>query len=118
MDAIHSIEQLFENEMKLHYNYNIRLSYDALKFDHYVNMIQYVCYNMLYKDIYLVLLFVYYTLVVNEPTEDWLTIHFLENSAIHKQKSMKLFWILTTRNLMVCDIDISSEIRRYMFGFA
>ena len=68
------------------------------------------------RDIYLVVIYIYYSLRMNEPTEDWLTFKFLEKNAIYFQSVKKLYFDITFGDIFIEDLNFSSTIRRFIMG--
>ena len=66
------------------------------------------------RDIFFVLIFIYYSLRFNEQIEDWLKINFLINNLQNKELGWKLYIQITTGDIMVNGENISSLIRRYI----
>lgn len=66
------------------------------------------------KDIFIVLIFTYYSLRYNEQTEEWLTTGFLNRILYNKELGKQLYFQITTGDIMVNDDNLSSAIRRYI----
>ena len=66
------------------------------------------------RDVYLVIIYIYYSLRMNEPTEDWLTFKFLEKNAIYFEGAKKLYFDITFGDIIIEDINFSSKVRRYV----
>jgi len=66
------------------------------------------------RDIFIVLIFIYYSLRFNEQTEDWLDIKFLENNLQNKELGNQLYLQITTGDIMINGTNLSSAIRRYI----
>ena len=69
------------------------------------------------KNIYIVLIYVYYSLRYNEQTEDWLTLEFLNSNTRDFEtndfeRSKQLYLAITTGDIMVNGVNISSQIRK------
>jgi hypothetical protein len=104
------VEQLFNSKKN-------DISFDKEKFREYARILVERDDDILLTDVYLVLFFTYYSLVVNEQTEDWLFTRFLWRHARYKRKSICLYYEITAGDIMVDGVNISSMIRRDMFGF-
>ena len=66
------------------------------------------------RDIYFVLIYTYYSLRMNEQTEDWLTFKFFEKNVIHYQRAKQLYFDITTGDIMIENENLSSKIRRFV----
>ena len=66
------------------------------------------------RDIFIVLIFIYYSLRFNEQTEDWLDINFLDSNLQNKELGNQLYLQITTGDIMVNGENLSSAIRRYI----
>lgn len=104
------VEQLFNTSKN-------DILFDKDKFREYARILVERDDDLLLTDTYLVLVCTYYSLVVNEQTEDWLFTRFLWRHARYKQKSICLYYEITAGDIMVDGVNISSMIRRDMFGF-
>tara|TARA_Y100000389_G_scaffold204574_1_gene258084 strand:- start:10514 stop:13315 length:2802 start_codon:yes stop_codon:yes gene_type:complete len=73
-------------------------------------------------NIFFVLIFIYYSLNLNEPTDDWLTFGFFDQELTDNpyfNLTKKLFIELSIGNLKTKeDIDISVELRTFIFNFS
>ncbi len=71
-----------------------------------------------YRELYMVLIFVYYSLRYNEQTEDWLRMTFLKNHMTEQQFTIakKLYIDITVRDIMVNGENLSVKIRRFIMG--
>jgi hypothetical protein len=69
-----------------------------------------------FSDIYLVLIFVYYSLNLNEQSTDWLTIQFLSNNAEDEELCKELYLKITTGDIMINGSNLSSKLRRKIMG--
>lgn len=69
-----------------------------------------------FRDIFLTLIFTYYSLSLNEQSKDWLDTGFLQGKASNKKLVYDLFYDITIGNIIVNDSNLSSYIRRSMFG--
>ena len=67
-----------------------------------------------FRDIYFVLIYIYYSLRFNEQTEDWLRIKFLQRNLVNKHLALYLYSNITTGDIIVNGNNISSAIRRYV----
>ena len=67
-----------------------------------------------FRDIYFVLIYIYYSLRFNEQTEDWLRIKFLQRNLVNKPLALDLYSNITTGDIIVNGNNISSAIRRYV----
>jgi hypothetical protein len=65
------------------------------------------------RDIFLTLIYIYYSLNLNEPTADWLTMHFLKENSDNELETINLYVEITSGDIQ---INISSCIRRQMMG--
>ena len=112
------LEKMLENECnKMIRMYKTPIVYDRARLKEYAKLITKSDEDLLLTDIYLVLLYVYCSLVVNEQTEDWLFMRFLWRNARHKRRAIKLYYDIASGHIIVDEQDISSMIRREMFGF-
>jgi len=113
------LEQLLEKEYlsKTIRMYKCPIIYDKAKLKEYAQLILKSDEDLLITDVYLVLLFVYCSLVVNEQSEDWLFIPFLWKHALYKKRTVKLYYDITAGSIIVDEQDVSKMIRREMFGF-
>ena len=66
------------------------------------------------RDIFFVLIFIYYSLRFNEQTEDWLKTGFLIRNLQNKELGEQLYFQITTGDIMVNGENLSSSIRRYI----
>jgi hypothetical protein len=109
------LEKMFEKEcIRV---YKCPIIYDRNKLKEYAQLLLKSDEDLLVTDVYLVLLYVYCSLVVNEPSEDWLFMRFLWRNARHKRRAVKLYYDVTSGCIIVNEIDVSKMIRREMFGF-
>jgi hypothetical protein len=71
-----------------------------------------------YREIYLVLIYVYYSLRYNEQTEDWLRMSFLKYHMTQPNfnKAKELYIDITVRDIMVNGENLSVKIRRFIMG--
>jgi hypothetical protein len=113
------LEQMLEKEciQKMRRMYKCPIIYDKDKMKEYAQLILKSDEDLLITDVYLALLYVYCSLVVNEQSEDWLFMRFLWRNARHKRRTVKLYYDITAGSIIVDDIDLSKMIRREMFGF-
>jgi hypothetical protein len=113
------LEKLFEREClrKMRRMYKCPIIYDKAKLKEYAQLLLKSDEDLLITDVYIVLLFVYCSLVVNEQSEEWLFMRFLWRNARHKKRTVKLYFDITAGSIIVDDQDISKLIRREMFGF-
>jgi hypothetical protein len=113
------LEKMLENECinKIRRVYKCPIVYDRDKLKEYAQIILKSDEDLLITDVYLVLLYVYCSLVVNEQSEDWLFMRFLWRNARHKKRTVKLYYDITAGSIIIDEIDISKRIRREMFGF-
>jgi hypothetical protein len=70
--------------------------------------------NISMNDIYLTLIYIYYSLNLNEQTTDWLDMSFFIKYSENKKDTQRLYLDITTNDI---NINISSIIRRQMMGF-
>ena len=70
------------------------------------------------KDIFIVIIFTYYSLALNEQTKDWLKTEFLERvlPEEHLVLALSLYFQITTGDIMVNGNDFSETIRRIFLG--
>ena len=74
-------------------------------------------YNSLsYRDIFVVLIFIYYSLRFNEQSTDWLRMNFLNKNLINLELAKKLYYHLTIGDLYVENDNLSTAIRRHALG--
>ena len=113
------LEKMFEKEClnKMIRMYKCPIIYDKAKLKEYAQLFLKSDEDLLVTDVYLVLLYVYCSLVVNEQSEDWLFMRFLWRNARHKRRAVKLYYDITAGSIVVDDIDVSKLVRREMFGF-
>ncbi len=113
------LEKMFEKEClsKTIRMYKCPIIYDKGRLKEYAQLILKSDEDLLITDIYLALLYVYCSLVVNEQSEDWLFMTFLWRNARHKKRTVKLYYDITAGSIMVDEKDLSKMIRREMFGF-
>jgi hypothetical protein len=113
------LEQLLERECisKLKRMYKCPIIYDKGRLKEYAQLLLKSDEDLLITDIYLVLLYVYCSLVVNEQSEDWLFMPFLWRNARHKKRTVKLYYDIAAGSIIVDEKDLSKMIRREMFGF-
>jgi hypothetical protein len=64
------------------------------------------------RNIYIVLIYIYYSLRFNEQTEDWLSLEFLNSITTDFERSKQLYLAITTGDIMVNGVNISSKIRK------
>ena len=64
------------------------------------------------RNIYMVLIYTYYSLRFNEQTEDWLTLDFMKQISTDFERSVQLYIAITTGDIMVNGVNISSQIRK------
>jgi hypothetical protein len=67
-----------------------------------------------FRDIYFVLIYIYYSLRFNEQTEDWLDINFLQRNVLNKPLALDLYYNITTGDIIANGQNLSSAIRRYV----
>ena len=70
--------------------------------------------NLSLKDIFIVLIFTYYSLRYNEQTEEWLTTGFLNRILSNKELGKQLYFQITTGDITVGYHNLSSAIRRHI----
>lgn len=68
------------------------------------------------RDIYIVLIFTFYSLRLNEQTRDWLNTGFLKTNLVNKELGNKLFLDIATNDITLDGQNFSSAIRRYILG--
>ena len=75
-------------------------------------------YSDLYtSDIFVVLIYTYYSLTYNEQTEDWLDITFMKENTSNFPRSKQLYLAITTGKILMADgIDLASHIRQVILG--
>ena len=69
-----------------------------------------------FSDIYLVLIFLHYSLNLNEQSTDWLTMQFLSDNAEDPELCQDLYLKITTGDIMINGSNLSSELRRKIMG--
>ncbi len=113
------LEQMLDKECirKMRRMYKCPIIYDRVNIKEYAQLLMKSDEELLLTDVYLVLLYVYCSLVVNEQSEDWLFMRFLWRNARHKQRTVKLYYDITAGSIIINEVDISKKIRREMFGF-
>jgi hypothetical protein len=72
--------------------------------------------NLGLYDIYTVIIYVIYSLRLNEQTTDWLFSNFLQKNTYNKIHSEKLYFDITIGDIMIDDYNLSSKIRKYIMG--
>jgi len=114
------LEKMFAKECvnKTIRMYKCPIIYDKAKFKEYAQLIMKTDEDLLITDVYLVLFYVYCSLVVNEQSEDWLFMPFLWRNALHKKQTVRLYYDITAGHIIVDEQDLSKMIRREMFGFS
>ena len=73
-------------------------------------------YNLGLYDIYTVIIYVIYSLRLNEQTTDWLFSDFLEKNTNNKTDSKKLYFDITIGDIMIDNYNLSSKIRKCIMG--
>ena len=73
-------------------------------------------YKLELYDIYSVIIYIIYSLRLNEQTTDWLFFNFLEKNTYNKPDSIKLYFDITIGDIMIDNYNLSSKIRRYIMG--
>lgn len=68
------------------------------------------------RDIYIVLIFTFYSLRLNEQTRDWLNTGFLNTNLVNKVLGNKLFLDITTNDITLDGQNFYSAIRCYILG--
>ena len=68
------------------------------------------------KDIYLVLIYTYYSLRFNEQTTDWLTMSFLRRHATDYERVRSLYFQITIGNITSNGKNLSSMLRKFIMG--
>ena len=113
------LEKMFEKECisKTRRMYKCPILYDKARMKEYALLLMKSDEDLLITDVYLALLYVYCSLVVNEQSEEWLFMRFLWRNARHKRRTIKLYYDIASGSIIVDEKDISSMIRREMFGF-
>jgi len=76
--------------------------------------------NLSLRDIFIVLIYIYYSLRLNEQTEDWwLKTNFLQLNLYNKDLGKNLYYNIVTGDILMPDgRNLSSLIRRYVLGTA
>jgi hypothetical protein len=69
-----------------------------------------------FSDIYLVLIYVHYSLDINEQSNDWLDMSFLENNTEDPELCQTLYLKITTGDIMINDRNLSSDLRKKIMG--
>jgi hypothetical protein len=92
--------------------------------------------SLSFRNIYLVLIYVYYSLNLNEQSTDWLNMKFLSDNVEYDEDEdededdedyedednknvklcKKLYYAITTGDIMINDINLSSRLRRKIMG--
>jgi hypothetical protein len=73
-------------------------------------------YNLGLYDIYTVIIYIIYSLRLNEQTTDWLFSNFLKKTTYNKNDSEKLYFDITIGDIMIDNFNLSSKIRKYIMG--
>jgi hypothetical protein len=68
------------------------------------------------KDIYLVLIYTYYSLRLNEQTIDWLRMSFLRRHASDYERVRSLYFQITIGNITSNGKNLSSMLRKFIMG--
>ena len=69
------------------------------------------------RDIFIIVIFIFYSLRYSEQNEDLLNVNFLESNLETKNLGIRLFNEITTGDITLNGINVSSTIRRYIMGF-
>lgn len=72
--------------------------------------------NLGLYDIYTVIIYVIYSLRLNEQTTDWLFSDFLKKNTYNKTDSERLYLEITIGDIMIDDYNLSSKVRKYIMG--
>lgn len=70
--------------------------------------------SLSYRDIYFVLIYIYYSLRFNEQNEDWLKILFLKKNVGNYELSKKLYFSIVLGDIIVNGGNLSSAIRKHI----
>jgi hypothetical protein len=115
------VQDLFTNEMnrKTHSQRDLNLCCDDHDEENMINMANTIIQipefsGLSLSDIFIVLIFIYYSLRFNEQTEDWLNTEFLINNLQNKELGNQLYLQITTGDIMFNGVNLSSSIRRYI----
>ena len=72
--------------------------------------------SLSFRQIYIVLVFIYYSLRLIEPPNDWLPLKFLPEKLLYNQLALKLFIDITIGDIMINGQNFSSAVRRHANG--
>ena len=72
--------------------------------------------SLSFREVYIVLVYIYYSLRLNEQIKDWLPLNFLQEKLLNNQLALKLFIDITTGDIMINGENFSSYVRRYILG--
>ena len=74
--------------------------------------------NLSFRDIFIVLIYIYYSLRLTEQRDDWwLTTNFLKFKLYNKNLGQNLYYNIVTGDILMPDgTNLSSRIRRYVIG--
>ena len=72
--------------------------------------------SLSFRQIYIVLVFIYYSLRLNEQPKDWLPLKFLPEKLLYNQLALKLFIDITIGDIMINGQNFSSAVRRHAIG--
>lgn len=70
--------------------------------------------NLSDRDICIVLIFLFYSLRLNEQTRDWLKTGFMKQNLAEKKLGYELFIEISTQDIILDGQNFSSAIRRFM----
>ena len=72
--------------------------------------------SLTFREVYIVLVFTYYALRLNEQTKDWLPLKFLQEKLLNNQLALKLFIDIAIGDIMINGVNFSSPVRRHIIG--
>jgi hypothetical protein len=74
--------------------------------------------NLSFRDIFIVLIYIYYSLRLTEQIDDWwLNTNFLQLNLYNKDLGQNLYYNIVTGDILMPDgTNLSSRIRRYVLG--
>jgi hypothetical protein len=72
--------------------------------------------SLTFREIYIVLVYIYYSLRLNEQTTDWLDIEFLQEKLLYNNLALKLLIDIISGDIMINGHNFSSVVRRYILG--
>ena len=69
-----------------------------------------------YRDVYITIIYTYYSLNLNEQSKDWLENKILSKNTLQPELCNNLYLVITTGDLEYKGVNLSSKIRRGMMG--